>query len=439
MARRGPRRLRKRSRIAGRPRPYRPRRGAGSVGRPPGSGDGPYPLQVVILRHSADDEGVPFENAVERAFQGGTTIGGYLASGEDLGVEVRKFHATPELQIGVSDFLDSVCHTLVVAIVDTAALNDNAFLDWLVQCWNYIRPSGGRHRLLLLPLDERVGRRLSELRPPLGTNQQMTPQQLGEQAIRPAMFSLRALHEARVALAAGLGLGTPQQPAGSLQLFISHAKADGLPLASALKHLIDEVRWLKSFYDAQDIPGGSDWQHELEVGVASSLLVVLRTDAYDERWWCQQEALWCEKYATPAVLVDARPGLAYPAGVLPLDRVPSVRISDGNLLRILFAALREGLRYLLFQRRVRGMSAAGYLPAADRLRVFSYPPSMPALLRVCEELSADLQPPIGQVVILYPDPPLRTGLYEAAQALIATRAPGTLLTTPETLAANPIA
>ena len=34
------------------------------------------------------------------------------------------------------------------------------------------------------------------------------------------------------------------------------------------------------------------------------------------------------------LLVDARTSLNHPAGTLPLDRVPSVRIPDGNLVRI---------------------------------------------------------------------------------------------------------
>lgn len=78
---------------------------------------------------------------------------------------------------------------------------------------------------------------------------------------------------------------------------------------------------------------------------------MLRTEVYEGRYWCKQEVLWADEYATPAVLVEARTGLDHPAGGLPFDRVPSVRIPDGNLLRILFLALREGLRFLLFMRR----------------------------------------------------------------------------------------
>jgi hypothetical protein len=128
-----------------------------------------------------------------------------------------------------------------------------------------------------------------------------------------------------------------------------------------------------------DLPAGCDWQRELERGVGSSLIVMLRTEGYDGRPWCQQKVLWADEYATPAVLVDARTGLNHPASVLPFDRVPTVRIPDGNLVRILFLAIREGLRFLHFMRRVEQMKQSGSLPSPVELRVFSFAPSMSAL------------------------------------------------------------
>jgi hypothetical protein len=147
--------------------------------------------------------------------------------------------------------------------------------------------------------------------------------------------------------------------------------------------------------------------------------------------------LWADEYATPAVLVEARTRLDHPAGALPFDRVPTVRIPDGNLLRILFLALREGLRFLLFIRRVEQMKQNGDLPAGAELRVFSFAPSMSALLRACRVLTDSKAPSATPHLILYPDPPLRAGNYEAALALVQMYAPsGTRLVTPNTLAAT---
>jgi hypothetical protein len=56
---------------------------------------------------------------------------------------------------------------------------------------------------------------------------------------------------------------------------------------------------------------------------------------------------------------------------------------------------------------------------------------MAALLRACRALASEADPRY----ILYPDPVLATGSYEAASALVAAEAPGTVLATPNTLAA----
>lgn len=391
------------------------------------------PLQLLLFRHPDDTDVVPFEDHIVRAFQGGKEAGGYLASGEDLGIQLEVFSAAPKLD--VTETLDSFCHTLTVVLVDRALLEHGADVlwDWLAECWRHTNGSQGRHAMLAIPMDERVGRQFSGKRPALNTLQLQQVHELGELAIRPAMLALRLLHECRVLLADGLP-AVPGKKMGYLRFFVSHAKIDGLPLAHAMKHQIEALGWLKKFYDADDLPAGRDWQRELEQAVGSSLIVMLRSNVYDSRYWCQQEVLWADEYATPAVLVDVRTDLNHPPSVLPFERVPTVRIPDGNLVRVVFVALREGLRSLHFMRRVEQMKRNGQVPSATELRIFSFPPSMSALLRACRSLANSKEPSRTPRLILYPDPPLRAGVYEAAQALVATYAPGTRLLTPNTLA-----
>lgn len=394
------------------------------------------PLQILLFRHTDDRDILPYQKAILRAFQGGEEAGNYLATGEDLGIQLEVFSTKPALDPALT--LEAFCHTVTVVFVDHALLDkaDNGLWDWLAQCWTLTNASKGRHAMLAVAMDERMGPQYSDKRPALASHQLLQVHELGERAIRPAMLALRVLHECRVRLAEALPR-VPGATAGYLRLFISHAKIDGLPLALALKHQIDTVGWLKAFYDAADLPSGCDWQLELEQGVGSSLIVMLRTEVYESRHWCQQEVLWADEYATPAVLVEARTGLDHPAGALPFDRVPTVRIPDGNLVRILFLALREGLRFLLFMRRVEQMKQNGALPAPAELRVFSFAPSMSALLRACRALTDAKAPSTTPRLILYPDPPLRAGNYEAAVALVAMYAPpGTRLVTPNTLAAT---
>jgi hypothetical protein len=391
------------------------------------------PLQILLFRHAQDESSAPFEEAVVRAFQGGKDVGGYVATGEDLGVQLKVFSDAPSDP--AAEVLDSFCHTLTLVLADTALVHRDrqALHDWLAACWARSDASRGRHRMIVIPMEERIGAQFSSL-PGLETLQTRPVQTLGEYAIRPAMVGLLALHEARVLLAEGLGQrDTSGQPAGRLRLFISHAKIDGLPLAQALQHQIKSIGWLSSFYDAEDLPPGCNWQQELERGVGSSLIVILRTEIYDSRHWCQMEVRWADEYAAPAVLVEARTGLNHPAAALPFGRAPTVRIPDGNLLRVLFLALREGLKFLLFERMVEEMKRTKALPDGIELRVFCFPPSMRALLKACQSLASSASPPTAQRIILYPDPPLGTGDYEAAQALVAAQAPGVQLVTPKTL------
>jgi TIR domain len=390
------------------------------------------PLQLLLFRHLDDQDVVPYEEAIVRALQGGKEAGGYLASGQDLGIQLEVFAASPTRD--VAHTLDSFCHTVVVVLADRNLLDktDSATWDWLAECWVHSNVSNGRHAMLIIPMDERIGQEVGIKRPELGALQLLQVQDLGERAIRPGMLALRLLHECRLVLARALSPNSGTE-VGHLRLFISHAKLDGLPLAHALKHQIQTLGWMRTFYDADDLPAGCNWQLELERGVGLSLIVILRTEGYDSRPWCQQEVLWADEYATPAVLVDARIGLNHPAGVLPLDRVPTVRIPDGNLVRILFLALREGLRFLYFRRKVEQMKENGDLPSPVELRVFSFAPSMSALLRACHSIAGSKDP----CLILYPDPPLRAGHYEAAQALVAAYgSKDTRLMTPNALAAT---
>jgi hypothetical protein len=393
------------------------------------------PLRLLLFRNPEDQDTDPYENAIAWAFQGGRDAGGYLVTGEDLGVQWQVFSSAPQQDAAAT--LDSFCHTMTIVLVDNHLLkSDDALWNWLAACWARVRSSDGRHAMLVVAMDERTGRAFLSKRPENETLQLLYVHDLGERAIRPTMLALRLLHGCRILLASALP-DDHEYRTGHLRLFISHAKLDGLPLAHALKRQIEALGWLEDFYDVDDLPAGSDWQKELERGVGSSLIVILRTEAYDGRYWCQQEVLWADEYATPAVLVDCRTSLNRPAGTLPLDRIPSVRIPDGNLVRILFLAVREGLRFLMFMRHVEQMKAEGQLPSPVEMRVFSYPPSMAALLRACHALAKTRGvASTAARLILYPDPPLRSGQYEAAQALVSVYAPGAKLRTPLTIAAS---
>src|SRR5690349_7007858 len=153
------------------------------------------PLQILLFRHPDDAEVARYENAIVRAFQGGKEAGEYLATGEDLGIQLEFFaDAPPQAPL---ETLDVFCHTLVVVFADQAFLSktSTALWDWLVSCWTHTDNSNGRHLMLVVAMDERQGRAFTDKRAELEPLQLLQVHSLGEFAIRPAMLALRILHE----------------------------------------------------------------------------------------------------------------------------------------------------------------------------------------------------------------------------------------------------
>src|SRR5438034_693839 len=106
------------------------------------------PLQFLLFRHSADEDVVPYEEAIVRAFQGGKEAGDYLASGEDLGIQLEVFATAPKDTPQTT--LDSFSHTVTVVLIDRELLekSEDALWDWLSGCWDITRQSNGRHAMV---------------------------------------------------------------------------------------------------------------------------------------------------------------------------------------------------------------------------------------------------------------------------------------------------
>lgn len=140
---------------------------------------------------------------------------------------------------------------------------------------------------------------------------------------------------------------------GNPTLFFSHAKRDGVPLSTSIVSWIERLHGLQFFYDTRNLDLKGDISAQLEQAVSNSVLVVLRTEVFDQRYWCQKEVFWAERYGVPVISVDARWNLQHAPSAMAFDSSPSVRIPDGSLVRILIAALSEALRVACFRARVR--------------------------------------------------------------------------------------
>jgi len=168
--------------------------------------------------------------------------------------------------------------------------------------------------------------------------------------------------------------------------------------------------WLEYFYDAEDIQPGEDFRKVLEEGVIESMLLVLRTDIYDLRFWCRQEVMWAEMYDRPVLLVDARTELSNRPTVLGFTGIPGVRIPDGNLVRVLLEGLREWVRIGVARRRFREIVRDD--PKLDqRTEFLCRTPSATALLAARARLLAKGAPP--DAVLVHAEPALESNYLEA--------------------------
>ena len=252
---------------------------------------------------------------------------------------------------------------------------------------------------------------------------------LDERDLRCDFLALHAVHSALRMLCAAAsatpGVSGKSSSSGARvapKLFFSHAKRDGVPLSTSLVSWIGRLKGFGFFYDTLDLNLSGDIGPQLEQAVGASVLVALRTEIFDQRYWCQEEVFWAEKHGVPVISVDARWSVKSPASVITLDGSPSVRIPDGSLVRILQVALEEALRLALHRARAHLIAAQAKL-SSNSWVALSRPPSLVSLDSAAEANRLRAGPPSSApYLVVYPNPALPKGLRDSAtsvcQALI---------------------
>ena len=308
-------------------------------------------LSVLIIHHQDDGAAGDGADAVSNAFANERPIGHAGGSAADPWEQVRVLPVckTPDaLETLLSDVNERLLIVLFAGIdmlpTSSSCGNWPLALDRLGQWIKAVRKGSGPSRIeTMLFAEKSVADRLPRA---IKSFQFKEPAAMGEFRIRAQLFALFALQRARKLL---LGNDHPE----TLELFISHAKLDGLALALALKHLIEQVPELKSWYDADDLNSGDDWIAKLQAAASRSVLIALRTAQYESRSVCCDEFEWAMENGVPVIAVDAHPASIVHPSSLPLSSVPTVRIGDGNLHRVVAAALREHLRSLVLSTQLK--------------------------------------------------------------------------------------
>jgi SLOG cluster2/Patatin-like phospholipase/TIR domain len=194
-----------------------------------------------------------------------------------------------------------------------------------------------------------------------------------------------------------------------LTIFLSHTKADGVPIAKAIKNYIESETHLKTFFDANDIDHGDEFDQVLmdRVGREDAALMVVHTDAYAGSVWCLEELLKAKEKRRPVLIVHAL-GTGEARGPVYVGNVPTRRYAPGACAQLVGRMLLEILRCEHFTRHFQDLKDLfGIDPAVEPL---PYPPEPLTL--------ADLKlAPSPATRFAYPEPPLSQGELKHLRAL----------------------
>lgn len=160
---------------------------------------------------------------------------------------------------------------------------------------------------------------------------------------------------------------------GRTQVFLSHSKRDGTPVASAIRDWIHQNSALDSFMDVHDIPPGLSFEAVIDESIRAGVLVAIHTDSYSSREWCRREVIAAKRRHLPMVVVDCLHSIderAFPY----LGNVPVIRMNPchpGQIERVIGVLLDEIFKDYLWRCRTARLSesdpAVLFLPRSPEL------------------------------------------------------------------------
>lgn len=184
-----------------------------------------------------------------------------------------------------------------------------------------------------------------------------------------------------------------------LKIFISHSKKDdnkiGLQRALEFRDYIRSKTKLDSFFDANDILDGQDFENQIKSNAAGemSLLVILNSNTYSEREWCQKEVLYAKRNKIPTIavsLLDGEVKRSFPY----ISNIPYIRFNDnwGDVLALLLRTALDQNNQAKYLANLRDELDE---PVRNTFQILPFSPE--AYSYVYDELASN---------VIYPEPPL---------------------------------
>jgi len=365
-------------------------------------------LAVYVVWHPRFDRGQPLADLLFKTLCGDP----YLPAVRALGIPVRFRTALESEELPRPIAFDAAEHTAVIVLVDNELVADADWSDFVVDLLGQARSGHD----VVVPVA--ITRNAFNLPPEISevVNFQRLYEVIDPGLVAPVLMN-RITHDLCEIL----------DPDTAVQVFISHAKEDGVTTAREVRQYIHTLTGLTDFFDATAIPDGSKFADVIKDAMEESALLVVHTDRYSSREWCRLEVLEAKRRRKPIlVLAAAREGEArsFPY----IGNVPVVCWVDGspwNMERVVGGLLREVLRSRYFPAWMERVCSLHGL-TLDR-DAFSYPPELLTALQLHVEAAGA---PVGQY--LYPDPPLGTEELQLLTDLDPTLIP----LTPTTLVAS---
>lgn len=192
----------------------------------------------------------------------------------------------------------------------------------------------------------------------------------------------------------------------ALKIFLSHAKdgKSGLNLAKQLKELIDDST-IKRFFDSFDIAPGYKFDDEIINNIKESSIIIINSDIYSSRYWCQREIQTAKEYERPIIevdLIEKAMDRKFPyAGNVPVVRADVIngKVETDDLFRIIENIMIETIRFNYADKKLESLKKK----MNGRVKKMCRPPEMIDMAKIIEK---------GKEVkfvydkIIYPDPPI---------------------------------
>lgn len=192
----------------------------------------------------------------------------------------------------------------------------------------------------------------------------------------------------------------PQIPADQVliqkeQLFLSHAKKDGLEIAVSIRNYLNSQPFnVSTFMDAFDLPITRSYRGQFEATIKNSIFVVIQTDSYSTRPFCQWELLKAKEHNRPILILqklERGEERAFPyAGNVPTRIFQNV--TPSSIEKMLLEIMSETLRAMIWHyQATTSLDANGF----KDFRIIIRPPEL-----------TDFSFQHSETLWVYPDPPI---------------------------------